>query len=390
MFSNQYVSTGVLQTLLDDLYAKASRPLNDCVLMLFENKYLARTGLTAPTNTTSQNTWRNNFNLQKGIGCYAPPQVLASLTFLSQSRSDCQYLQPTVVGQLSGATCQLCTSSARYRAEEHPKWLRIDPGGAGYAVVDLMNIPNFINYVAPNNQRIPLLPLIVALYYDALPGLATAGYHQVDSLDFANNFNFSAPELAAYFDEDTANSHNCNLVQQFPGITYTPMAAQSQSISTARRVVGQRNSSSSRSATIPSPILSGTQVPPPGVNTGWEAEQFVAAVLRNHKWSVDDVSRQRLGYDLLAHKGRQTRYIDVKSSLGYCSPTLTAREWQQAVTHGSLYVLAIIENFNASGQNVIFWVPDPAQVCSPRPTTVVQYSISRSSWQSATVQLTSI
>src|SRR5580704_6436724 len=69
MYSNTLVSTDVLQTLLDDLYAKTSRPANEACLMLSDGRYLARTGLVGPGNRTSQNTWRNNFNLQKGIGC---------------------------------------------------------------------------------------------------------------------------------------------------------------------------------------------------------------------------------------------------------------------------------------------------------------------------------
>lgn len=72
MYSGSFVATEVLQGLLDDLYAKASRAPNICVLSLFEGSYLARTGLQAPGNHSAQNTWRNNLNLQKGVGCYAP------------------------------------------------------------------------------------------------------------------------------------------------------------------------------------------------------------------------------------------------------------------------------------------------------------------------------
>ncbi len=50
-------------------------------------------------------------------------------------------------------------------------------------------------------------------------------------------------------------------------------------------------------------------------------------------WTVHNVSRQQLGYDLYAQRGTQVRYIDVKSSLGYCTPSMTSREWQQAQFH---------------------------------------------------------
>ena len=109
MFSGQYVSTAVLQTMLDDLYTKASRPADDCVLMLFEENYLARTGITAPGHAVAQNTWRNNFNLQKGVGCYAPAQDLSSPTFLNQQRGQCRYLQPGPTGGLSHGRCRMPT-----------------------------------------------------------------------------------------------------------------------------------------------------------------------------------------------------------------------------------------------------------------------------------------
>jgi hypothetical protein len=383
MFSNQYISTEVLQTLLDDLYAKASRPLNDCVLMLFENRYLARTGLTSPRNRTPQNTWRNNFNLQKGVGCYAPPQDLSSPTFLNQPRNECRYLQTAEPGQLADATCQLPTTGATYRSEQHRKWLRIDPAGGRYAVVDLMNIANFVPYVAPGGMRIPAVPLVVALYHDCNAGLTLANRREVDIPDFASDFNFSPEELAQYFDDDPVNPHNQSLANSFPGTTWTRTATLRRSI--VRRAP-PRPAGVRRRARVPrAPVLTGTPVPPPGVNTGWEAEQFVAEVMRSSGWTVHDVSRQKLGYDLIVQRGRATKYVDVKSSLGLCSPALTSREWQQATAHGDDYILAILENFNPAAQNVIFWVPNPATSCFARESTMVQHSISRSSWQLALV-----
>jgi hypothetical protein len=302
MFSNQFVSTEVLQTLLDDLYSKASKPANQCVLMIFENRYLARTGLRTPGNKTLQNTWRNNFNLQKGVGCYAPPHDLTSQVFLNQDRLQCRYLQPVVTGTLAGASCQLCGTGARYRNEDHRKWLRIDAGGAGYAVVDLMNVGNFLPYVAPAPNRIPILPLIVALYYDALSGLITASRKQLDVAEFASDFNFSTAEVNSYFDQNPASPHNQRLATQFPQLTYHPLVAGTPAA--IKRPTLRPPSPAAAAAAPRQPVLGGTPVPPPGVNTGWEAEQYVATALRNAGWKVYDVSRQRLGYDLLAQGER--------------------------------------------------------------------------------------
>jgi hypothetical protein len=390
MFSGQFVNTEVLQTLLDDLYAKASRPLNDCVLMLFENRYHARTGLIGPGNKTAQNTWRNNFNLQKGIGCYAPPHDLASATFLNQSRVNCRYLRPAGHGILAGATCELCATAARYRNEDHRKWLRIDPGGAGYAVLDLMNVQNFTPYVVPLAIRIPVLPLIVALYHDALPGLVTATRKEVDVPDFAADFGFSDLELSTYFDLDRNNRFNAELLRAFPGTTFKTTGAAGPTTRVPVPPRGRARRVRPRPTAPQQPILTGTPVPPPAINTGWECEQYVASALRHARWTVYDVSRQHLGYDLLAQRGRETRYVDAKSSLGLCTPTLTAREWQQAKMHGLAYVLAIVENFNPTEQATVYWVTDPANNCVAREATQITHSIARSSWTTATVRVDDI
>src|SRR5260370_35641688 len=86
--------------------------------------------------------------------------------------------------------------------------------------------------------------------------------------------------------------------------------------------------------------------------------------LRDNGWTVYDVSRQQLGYDILAHKGHSTLYVEVKSSSGYCTPSFTAREWQQARAHGQQFVLAVLEHFNPTEMNTVYSVPDPANTCS--------------------------
>lgn len=383
MHANTFVSTEVLQTLLDDLYAKSSRPANDACLMLFDDRYLARTGLVGRGNSTSQNTWRNNFNLQKGVGCYAPPSELSSLSFLNESRIKCRHLVPARRGSLSGARCNLCLSGASYRNEDHRKWLRIDPGGGGYAVTDLLTHENFSPYIAPSGLRIPVLPLIVALYHDGEPSLFVGQRPQLDVDDFRNDFNFSLQEFNEYFDDNPTASGNEALISRFPALTSYRRATSVAS----RRAATPRHRPP---AAIRLPTLSGTVVTPPATNSGFDAEQFVAEALRTIRWTVYHVSRQQLGYDLLAKKGSITRYVEVKSSLGLCSPSLTSREWRQADAHGANYVLAIIENFNALGQNTVYWVPDPVGTCVHTQTQTVNYSIPRSSWVSSAVAIASI
>ena len=374
MYSGAFITTELLQSLLDDLFSKASRPSNECVLSIFEGNFLARTGLIAPGNKTSQNTWRNNFNLQKGVGCYAPVADLSSPTFLNQPRLDCRHLQVASAGSLAGARCSLCLSGAAYRNESHRKWLRIDPAGSGYAVTDLQNVANFLPYVAPGGSRIPLLPLIVALYHDADQGLSIGTRTAVSLKDFASDFNFSRQEISAYFDVSMNHPINARL---------------------ARSAAWQAGSGLGILAptpppALPLPVLGGTPAPPPNTNNGWDAEQYVASALTAAGWTVHDVSRQQLGYDMLAQRGSQRRYVEVKSSLGMCSPSLTAREWQQANYHAANYVLAIVENFNAAGQNFVYWIRDPVNRCISTKQTTISHTVSRASWIPAVVALSAL
>ncbi|HTR00430.1 MAG TPA: DUF3883 domain-containing protein [Candidatus Acidoferrum sp.] len=390
MFSGSFIRTEVLQSLLDDLFTKTSQPSNNCVLSIFEGNYLARTGLIGPSNTTAQNTWRNNLNLQKGIGCYAPVADLSSPTFLNQHRSACRYLQTVNAHSLAGGRCSLCTTGAAYRNESHPKWLRIDPAGNGYAVTDLQNTANFAPYLAPSGSRIPVLPLLVALYHDADPGLVIGTRQKVSLMDFAADFNFSKQELSTYFDDSMAHPLNAWLTKSSgwtKGSSLTPSNAPSSPLK--QPVVPTSTLPVSPAVTL-QPVLSGTPTPPPNTNSGWEAEQYVAAALLAAGWTTHIVSRQQLGYDIFAQRGAQKRYVEVKSSLGLCSPSLTAREWQQASYHASSYILAIIENFNPSAQNVVYWVQNPSNKCSATSQTTISHGIPRSSWVVAAVSISSI
>jgi Domain of unknown function (DUF3883) len=384
MYSGAFITTELLQSLLDDLFSKASRPANSCVLSIFEGNFLARTGLIGPQNATAQNTWRNNLNLQKGVGCYAPVADLSSPTFLDQPRINCRHIQLASSGNLAGAHCTLCTSGAAYRSESHRKWLRIDPAGNGYAVTDLLNVANFVPYVAPGGARIPLLPLMVALYHDADPGLSLGARKAVSLADFAADFNFSNQEISSYFDISMRHPLNAQLTQSAAWVRGSKLVA---SAGKQTQTGTSRVAPSNSAPVLPQPVLGGTQTPPPNTNSGWDAEQYVASALTAAGWSVHVVSRQQLGYDIFAQHGTHKRYVEVKSSLGLCSPTLTAREWQQANYYGTHYVLAVIENFNPTAQNVIYWVHDPANRCTSRSQTTVSHCIPRSSWTSAVVPL---
>ncbi len=357
--------------------------------MIFDGSHLARTGIVGPGNRTAQNNWRNNFHLQKGVGCYADASELSSPAFLGEPRRACRHLRPVRAGQLRGATCELALASPRYRAEDHQKWLKIYPDGKTVASVDTMLVSNFESWVAAGGRRLPIVPLIVALYHDADPGLATGAraLAGVDVADFVADFNLSPNEVGAYFDQDPANRHNAALVGGPWGISYSPftlaMMAPSPPVS-AGRPAGPAVTTP-RPRTIPAPVLTATPVAPPVATAWWDAEALVKRALEDDGWTVYDVSRQQLGYDLFAQKRSRTLHVDAKSSSSYCTPTLTAREWRQATTLRDQYVLAIVENFDPTGINNVYWVRDPTITCMSRPRTMTEYAIPRSSWTRATV-----
>lgn len=383
IFSGGFVTSEVLQSQLDDLYRKVSRQPNDSILSVFEGNFLARTGLIGVGNDWAQNTWRNNFNIQKGIGCYASSPYLSDMAFLDQPRVDCGFLQPATAGSLIDARCSLCPTGG-YRRESHRKWLHVDPDGHGYAVTELDNIPNFVPYVAPDGRRIPVLPLIIALYHDADPSLLGAR-PSVNLAEFMADFNLSQAEFDAYFDAGMGHPGNIAVVESAgwnAGATLgAPLAVQPPPLPAPRTVRRPGVAAPRPPRQLPThPILNGTPVPPPAANTGYDAEQYVAAALVADGWTVHVVTRQQIGYDIYATKRRQIRYVEVKSSLGYCSPSLTAREWHQAQAHQGNYILAIIENFNPLGDNTIYWIPDPANVCIATPQTTISHSIARGSW----------
>jgi len=387
MHSGRFISVEVLQILLDDLYAKSSQPLDSAVLMIFEGSYLARTGVTAAGHAGPQNTWRNNFNIQKGIGCYAPANILAGTAFLNQSRDQCQYLSRPQSGLFSGSSCNLC-SSGTYRNEQHRKWLQIDANHNGYAAIDSSDIQNFQPYVAPLGQRIPALPFIIALYHDAGMGLILSQRQSVDIQDFESDFNLSHAEFSAYFDDSPSNPHNQAVFIVGGNFNYTQAASIQGNIPPQTQAIVQN--SAFAGAPLPAPILSGTPVQPPQNNNGWEAQQCAGDALKQDGWTVYDVSRQQLGCDLLAKKGRRTIFVEVKSSLATCAPTLTNREWQQAQRHQSDYILAVVENFVPTATNTVYWIPNPAVSCAANPITTLSYTISRSVWTVATSPLSSI
>jgi hypothetical protein len=139
-----------------------------------------------------------------------------------------------------------------------------------------------------------------------------------------------------------------------------------------------------------------TSVPaPPRENNGWNAEMFVRHFLIGEKWQTSYVGHMKLGYDIKAEKSGRILCVEVKSSVGECSPTLTKNEYNKLQDDDCDFVLAILENFDPKTSNEINWIEnsklkriynskyEPAYTCS-------YYPLSRTAWVKEADSFTSI
>lgn len=121
---------------------------------------------------------------------------------------------------------------------------------------------------------------------------------------------------------------------------------------------------------------------PPADNNGWNAEMFVANFFRNEGWQTSYVGHKRLGYDIVAKKFGRILCVEVKSSLGKCSPTLTKNEHKRLQDDECDFVLAILENFDPMTSNEINWIGNSKlkRIDFGKPTLEISYPLKRTSW----------
>ena len=119
--------------------------------------------------------------------------------------------------------------------------------------------------------------------------------------------------------------------------------------------------------------------PRPAQNDGWVAEQRVKKYLEGNGWKVFDVSREGVGFDLLARKGEEELFVEVKSSTSSLSITLTKNEWLTATKNRDKYWIAYFENFDPAIEEDPKWIQDPAKMV-PTERETTEYSLPRSQW----------
>lgn len=382
------IESSQLQQLLDELYAKPNRATPEKIAIIFDDDHKVPTGTTGGVLASPSNIWRNNLNLQKGFICYASTQDMQNQSFVSASRKLCPYLRPANTTTLAQSWCDMKGMTPKYRGEDNPKMFRKDPSSDEYTVHNPQDVAFYSGIIRPaSGIKLPIAPLIVALYYDSF---LSAGRSHVDVADFLADFGFTLGEAAAYFDDDPTSAAHQALLVKNAGITWTRLSLSPvvqgppPTLPGLPPVPAPQIASGAPTATPHhSSIGVTTSPPPPAVSGWWDAQQAVRKTLENAGWTVIDTSGLKVGYDFKIVKAGTVKLIEVKSSVGICTATLTKKEYDQATAMRRDFVLAIVENFDPALPATIQWVEDPARLQMTQRQTV-EYTLPRSVWRNHT------
>ncbi len=365
--SDQATRTRVIEDFMDRMLTKAHRPQPLVVLTApfggSTSPWSTRTGETAPNNKYATNTWRNNFGIQKGIGCPAEATTIESLLDSPALRLACPHMAVNPEGQ---NICSL--KGTEYRGEEQSVWLRETTHG--WQVVDLNHPATYTMYLLPGGDSIPIFPLIAVLYcdsgFDVFPPRESVGIP-----DFAEDFGFTVAQIETIFDCDPTGEGNRAVLR----------------VAEQRTVVGSANPPGSAAGTLEKSVLvspeRGTALPkladPVLANSGLGAELDVAADLTSRGWEVSYRGRQTgVGYDLEAESNDAVLCVEVKSSIGFTTPELTESEWKAACDLGEQFVLAVVD-FYGSPKQALWYVRNPAATSAVTERSATAYRLSRSS-----------
>lgn len=365
-----------IEEFMDELLLKRHRPEPFVVLTApFGGStsptapYSTRSGEMAPGHAYPTNTWRNNFGIQKGIGCPAEPEVIRSNLDDPAVRLACPHMTADPEG---GYACSI--ENASYRGEEHSIWLRKTPDGS--QVVDLDNPRTYEQYLRPGEEPIPIFPLIAVLYCAAAPG-AYPDRTTVGIPEFAADFAFTEQQVEALFECDPMSTPNAGVIravqQHFVIGRPTPEAPETPEVEALliAEPAGEQSAG-------PLPEL----VEPALRNSGVEAELDVADDLAKHGWKVSYRGHQTgVGYDLEAeHESGSRLRVEVKSSVAFTTPELSESEWKAAQEFGDEFVLAVVD-FVGSPQQAMWYVRNPAATASPIQREATIYRLPRAELQ---------
>ena len=357
--SSAFTAASEIEQYLDRLYTKNHRPEPFVVLTApfggstsQEAPYGARSGTTVPGRTYPTNTWRNNFGIQKGVGCPAESEVIARLLDDPQRRLACPHMALDPEGR------HLCrVRDTAYRGEEHAIWLRLSD--SGYQVVDLDHPAVVRDYLRPNDHPLPIFPLIGMLYCMAASGVFPDRV-RVGIPEFAIDFGFTHDQVDSLFDCDPDSPFNSSIAMRVEDSRVA--VVRSLTIPTSDDTLAHQLPDEPHDAVL---------------NTGVGAEIAIARDLQSCGWSVKYRANQPgLGYDLEATRDGQTLRVEVKSSIAFADLTLQESEWAAAQTYENLYVLAVVD-FYGTPERRIWYVRDPAANAVPVERTTLTYRFVR-------------
>lgn len=354
--SSQIATASEIEQFLDYLYTKSHRcqpfviltaPFGGSVSQ--DAPYSTLTGIVAPGRSYPTNTWRNNFGIQKGVGCLADSDVITQLLDNPQHRLACPHMT-----RGAGEVHRCSIGDTDYRGEEHAIWLRRVDGG--YQVVDLNRPAVFREYLRPSGHPIPIFPLIGMLYCMAMPSVYPERT-QIGIPEFAADFGFTPDQVVSLFECDPESESN----SAFVSIIDDSVA----------RISAVPSDSESAAGQLPEEPSDAT------LNTGVGAEILIAQDLQSCGWEVRYRANQRgLGYDLEATRDGQTLLVEVKSSVSSANLELQQSEWSAAQSHGDCYVLAVVDFFGSTNPR-IWYVRNPAASAEPVERTTITYRFAR-------------
>ena len=357
--SSEFTAASEIEQFLDRLYTKAHRPEPFVVLTApfggstsQEAPYGAHSGTIAPGRAYPTNTWRNNFGIQKGVGCPAKPEVIAKLLDDPQRRLACPHMALDPEGR------HLCSvRDTAYRGEEHAIWLRLSD--SGYQVVDLDHPAVVQDYLRPSGHLLPIFPLIGMIYCMAVSGVFP-DRAQVGIPEFATDFGFTHDQVNSLFDCDPESPFNSALMMRVEDSRIT--VVQNLAAPTDDNVLEDQLPDEPHDSIL---------------NTGVGAEIVIARDLQSCGWKVRYRANQPgLGYDLEATRDGQTLRVEVKSSIAFAELELQESEWKAAQNYGNLYVLAVVD-FYGTAERRIWYVRDPAANAVPIERTSITYRFVR-------------
>ena len=379
-----------IEDFLDTLYTKTHRSKPFVVLTApfggstsLEAPYSTPTGVRAAGRSSPTNTWRNNFGIQKGVGCPADSEVINRLLDNSQRRLACQHLSKDTSGR---HLCRLSTTT--YRGEEHSIWMR--KTADGYQITDLDHPAVYKEYIRPRGKTIPIFPLIAVLYSFA-PAAVYPARNRVSIMNFASDFGFTLDQVEELFDCNPQGQANGSVVSLAIDATLGRSERQHRKTAPVQTNVPPTPAPAVQTA-VPSPTAAAqfavslpTVPADAALNTGIGAELLVANDLIDQDWDVRYRGSQHgVGYDLEAKRGEQTLRIEVKSSVAFTHPELQPSEWAAARLYQEEFVLAVVD-FYGSNNPQIWYVRNPAANTTPTTRNLIVYRLGRSDLQSLSI-----